>query len=577
MEKDLSKDKRFITDTPKEFSLGEVNLNNSSDKTKKSDGLVSNTSTLNSSKIQKALLVVDDLRSRTLNTLDTLKQLSKEDSLKVRFIEQKLNDLKANSDTILDPKNSGTEDDAKLYLKSLSDVKTLLKDYKNTIVSGQTLEEFLNKSSQESNRRLLLEKEIVKVLSDASKTLGTPFSTFLKNNITNLSSDPVQKDLSNVGFGVLGGPLAPFLSLVRDFVPEVLSTVDSVKDNFKLLKEAFSDKEDKKSASEVLSENIDVNKQLDTLNPLDSKRDDKNLKSISVGIKKLVKTSEEEAEDNELESTESQKFKDVVLDDLKSIRESSDDIAKKDKDGGLLSNLTGGLGSVMNLGRFLLKGGLISSLGVALSKVFTSIGPKLGEILKGSIGTVFSTLGPKLTELGSVLARSIGLVLANPATWVAAGTALAGYISFEIGKYFGTKKANEEDRQQAAFENIVRPNGYKLPENLEKSLLESNGNKSSTATTPEVSDPKAIPQSVRPPIERSTIESKSINVNKIAPQAEKPVDVNAIVSGFAQTLQKLIESSGSGVTRSVERPRKGEELPFITKDTGLILLNHGVL
>ena len=565
MNKDLSKDRRFVTDLPKAFSVGDMNLGQDTVDQDPKEFAQKDKSYEN--KIQKALFVVNDLRTRTVNTLDALKTLNQEDSLRIRVIEQKLNELKDKADVILDPSSSGDEREATEFLGVLGDVKKLLKEYKNTEVQGQTFEEFLRKTDQESHRRLLLEKEISKVLSDASKNLGAPFSSFLKENIRQISSTPIERDASNIAFTALG-PIAPVLAAVRDLVPEVMDSYDKIKSGLGLIKDKFFS-QDKKDpiAAEVIAENIDVDKDAKKIKATNIEKDLASLRKMSETLKGMSKKLDQLNENNENFNAEEKEHEGEVLQELKLIRENSEEEVKK-KEG---KGLGGMLGNVASLGKWLLGGKLISTLGSGLGKLLGNIAPKIGEV----IAKTFSKLGPTMTELGATLARGFGVVLANPATWAAAAVAIAGAIANYIGSDWGRQEREKENKAAEGADKIIHPEGFRLSPDKEEKL----GIKSSPpaekdlprldpwmrSTPPELDvKPKAIPQ------------SSVIRPNKIEPRVQKEIDWKEMAAVLSESIQKSIQGTSSGVLKPVDK-RKSDYLPMIAKDAGLLLINQGIL
>lgn len=562
MEKDLSKDKRFITMTPKAFAMGEVNFGG--------DKVSSGKAVPLDTKVQKALFVVDDIRTKTINTLKVLSTLTKEDSLKLRVIEQKLNDLKNISDKILDESGSSGEGEANAYLNTLSQVKDLLKEYKKTKIQGIDFEEFLKKQQVESSRRMLIEKEVVKVLNEAGKNLGVPFSTFLKENIKSISNTPVRREASNPLLG-LAGPLAPMLAMLRDFVPQAIDEFDRLKETYKGIKAKFSGEDKEKEAAEVISDKVDVDSEVKRVDPL-SKEDSSNIKATAISAKSIVKALKGQELSKEEEELKDSQFQEKILGDLKILKENSEEEEKnKDKkNSSLLGSLAGFLGSGLKM---LFKGGLIGALGTSLMKV---LGP-LGSTISKSFSSAISTLGPKLAELGGHLAKGLSAVIMNPATWVIAGTAIAGavsnYIGKELGKYFGEKK----EKEQEGFEKLVHPEGFQLSPEKEEKLFGKQitpTDKKELPTIPEWQKSKDFSKDKSkestPKIE---IKPSEVKPSKIIPRESKEFDVNALIKGLTESINKATQGQKSNYMNTSKK--SSEDLPILAKDFGLALINQG--
>lgn len=563
MEKDLSKDKRFVTMTPKDFAMGEVNFGG--------DKVASGKAVPLDTKVQKALFVVDDIRSKTVNTLKALSTLTKEDSLKLRVIEQKLNDLKNISDKILDESGSSGEGEANAYLNTLGQVKDLLKEYKGTKIQGMDFEAFLKKQQLETSRRMLIEKEVVKVLNEASKNLGVPFSTFLKENIKSISNTPIRREASNPLMS-LAGPVAPILAMMRDFVPQVIDEFDRIKATYKGIKAKFTGEDKEKEAAEVIANKVDVDSEVKRVDPL-SKEDSSNIKATAISAKSIVKAlkgQESSKEDEELKDSE---FQEKVLGNLKVLKENSEDDEKnkEKKGGGLLSSIAGFLGG--GLLKTLFKGGLIGAIGSGLMKL---LGPLGGMISKGVSGA-FNALGPKLLELGGMLAKGLSAVIMNPATWVVAGVAISGaianYVGGQLGKYFGEKK----EQEQAGFEKLAHPEGFQLSPEKEEKLFGKQitpTDKKEVPVVPEWQKNKDFSKELsKDPIPKLDIKPSEIKPNKIIPKETKEFDVNALIKGLTESITKATQGQKSNYMNTSKK--SSEDLPILAKDFGLALINQG--
>lgn len=211
-------------------------------------------------KIQKTLLVVDNIRLQTINTLEALQDLSREDSVRLADLNRSMRELVSVSNDILDSNTKAPDGEASNFIRALSETNKLLSKFKDTQIKGMSLEKFLEKQEVEHDRQVLRDKEISKIISDASHNLGQPFAEFLEQNISRISTTPVTGSAVDTGIAAIGGPLAPLLSLITKSIPEALQEYRGLKDSFKNIKERVFGKKDEVTK---LSKGVDVNKALD--------------------------------------------------------------------------------------------------------------------------------------------------------------------------------------------------------------------------------------------------------------------------------------------------------------------------
>lgn len=312
------------------------------------------------SKIQKTLLVVDNIRLQTINTLEALQDLSREDSIKLSDLNRSMRELVNVSNGILDANTKAPEGEAKNFLQALEETNKLLSKYKDTQIKGMTLEKFLEKQEVEHDRQVLRDKEIAKIITDASHNLGRPFAEFLEQNIQRISTTPVSQGAFDTTVAALGGPLAPLITLIGRSIPEALSEFRGIKESFVGLKEKVLGKKDE---VKKIGSGLDVDKALKI----------QDSKTIPVAPAQVDNKDEQEASQNnqeQSEAAETVKFHSKVLTKLSRIdntlEKDLDDI--KDNTKAAASN-GGGIGSVLSS-----FGGKLGGLGRVLGKVLPFLG-----------------------------------------------------------------------------------------------------------------------------------------------------------------------------------------------------------
>ena len=323
------------------------------------------------SKIQKTLLVVDNIRLQTINTLEALQDLSREDSLKLSDLNRSMRELVNVSNGILDANTKAPEGEAQNFLRALDETNKLLSKYKDTQIKGMTLEKFLEKQEVEHDRQVLRDKEIAKIITDASHSLGRPFAEFLEQNIQRISTTPVSQGAFDTTVAALGGPLAPLITLIGRSIPEALSEFRGIKESFVGLKDKVLGKKDE---VKKIGSGLDVDKALKI----------QDSKTIPVAPAQVDNKDEQEASQNnqeQSEAAETAKFHSKVLTKLSRIdntlEKDLDDI--KDNTKAAASN-GGGIGSVLSS-----FGGKLGGLGRVLGKVLPFLG-KGGVVGAGLYG-----------------------------------------------------------------------------------------------------------------------------------------------------------------------------------------------
>lgn len=573
MEKDLSKDKRFIADLPKKFSMGEVRLDKDKPVDKKPSDFVNPTKIAPETRIQKALFIVDDIRNRTLNTLETLRQLEYQDALKLKALEQKLNDLKKSSDRLLDASGTATESDADHYVTVLNDVKDLLKDFKDTTVKGQTLEAFLEKNQLESHKRMLMEHELADVLKQAKTSLGSPLGSFIHDNIKEMSSTPLKRDASNVAFS-FAGPLAPLMAMMRDVIPSIMDEVEG----FKARYDALRREQAPHDPADVLDKGIKIDKASEGLHDEIQKANLDQLKLLRKRVDEFAKKVGVTLDREEDEVRETQKFKTVVLKDLHAIKEATEEEAKNEESegSGLGGKLLGGLVALKGLTK-LLNPKILKDLGSSLLKGLKGGAKEAAHLLSGSITGFFKGMGPKMLELGGHLAKGIGLVLMSPSTWAVAAVAIAGGIAKYLGSSYAQELQGKEDKAQDAFNEIVHPEGFKLsPENEVKAFGKQ-------ITPTEEKDRPTIPEWMRnyKAPETKTVEPKApvatvIKPGKVTPRAPKELDTDKLVKGIADAVEGSKKETVQRQNKVVDSTRFVDSAAVLSRDLGILMLNKGL-
>jgi hypothetical protein len=313
------------------------------------------------SKIQKTLLVVDNIRLQTINTLEALQDLSREDSVKLSDLNRSMRELVNVSNGILDANTKAPEGEAQNFLRALDETNKLLSKYKDTQIKGMTLEKFLEKQEVEHDRQVLRDKEIAKIITDASHSLGRPFAEFLEQNIQRISTTPVSQGAFDTTVAALGGPLAPLITLIGRSIPEALSEFRGIKESFVGLKEKVLGKKDE---IKKIGSGLDVDKALKI----------QDSKIIPVAPTQVDNKDEQEASQNnqeQSEAAETAKFHSKVLTKLSRIdntlEKDLDDI--KDNTKAAAANGGGGIGSVLST-----IGGKLGGLGKVLGKVLPFLG-----------------------------------------------------------------------------------------------------------------------------------------------------------------------------------------------------------
>jgi len=328
-------------------------------------------------KIQKTLLVVDNIRLQTLNTLEALEDLSREDSLKLFELNKSMKQLVGISSEILDSNSDARPGEAQNFIKSLDETRKLLKEYRDTKIQNMTLEQFLLNSESSRRRQVLRDEEIAKVITDAGKTLGKPFTEFLEENINRVSTTPLHSTALDVGSSTLLGSIGPlFAGLVRA-VPEALSEFRETKSSLVSLKDKlFGEKKNEELVK--LSNQIDSDEAIHQVEDREA-----TIPLVPIKEKEHKDQNEDRIQIDEAKSNKG--FKKSVVESLVSIKKSLDkgldDVSKNVKaskpiDGLFKTKSDSGIGSAIGsaLGGFFRSPAVLGLLGGALAGKLISDG-----------------------------------------------------------------------------------------------------------------------------------------------------------------------------------------------------------
>lgn len=521
-------------------------------------------------KIQKTLLVVDNIRLQTINTLEALQDLSREDSVKLADLNRSMKELVAVSNGILDASTAAPEGEAQNFLKALNETKKLLHDYQKTEIKGMTLEQFLEKQEVEHDRQVLRDKEIAQIITDASHSLGKPFADFLEDNINRISTTPVSQGAFDTTVAAFGGPLAPLFSLIGKSLPEAIAEFRSIKSSFSNLKEQVFGKKDevKKLGNEI---NVDKAIQQENARP-----------TSLVGIP----SSEEVQEENEsdVQDNESKKFHTKVVSSLDKIERTLNDELDDIKDNTKAAADNAGIGG----------GGLLSGLGGKLGNIAKSLGKFLPMLGKGGL---YGGLAYGAYKAGEAGYEKLKEKLADPesdvhkfakehAPWTIPGNE-------EDSSDVGELKLAEKDSLIKTFsKSNVQMSSNELEDRAYKKFYPDKGN-----------DPDAYAEKILIPskelkpggaiqeqglkLNKNTdlkVGDKAVNkddvkeVPKIEPLREKPViDEEKLSSAIADKLSPLVKTNDSKRGGGYPSPSLVDMVPNVSQDPISQLINSGTL
>lgn len=568
-------------------------------------------------KIQRTLVAVDTIKTQARNTLDAFEKANKVDAAKFALLQNSLQDLVGMSHKILGSSEDADENDAQTYLEALRRTSKYLDEYKNTTINQETLHKFLEKQEVESGRKLLRDKELTKLISDTSRSLKEPFSNFLTNNIRQISQSDIRQGGAAGLATALTGPLAPLLVTAQRLFPQIHEEYLNIKGNLKSLKERFFGPSQPKSGLGEINKSVNVDKVNESIDLSDNDSQ----------LEELVSMQRQTLDMTETEKKENTEFKNIVTEKLGNIETSTgnlDEIEEntKGEKKGLFSKILSGFTSL-----FSGVGGLLGKIAPMLFGGITKLlgGGGLAKIVSGVAGA-FGTLLPLLTRFGPVIAgiTAAAFGISKFKEWYDANseslkTSVDDFTSKAFGKDTSTNESGIRLQQKDGtitktvpelssqetdsindLMNNIKKYRSELDERAAKPIqptpLDLTPGKNSES---KLDKPMSLDQSVDTKIKKVPLEQVKTDVqaqkvatsqlstvpgpaqiNRVPQVVQSPsINEDSLATKIANAIQATIgrgpSQNRTSQTTDPRARRTSEDIPKVTQDTGLLMMNMG--